>query len=277
MSGVWGLLKRMGLGRKRARLHIHSPDLEYKDKHERIGNLQAIIGAQIAACPHSFNLITTPAVPLVPELPTTALPIMATDVLLYLDEMSYTRQPEVASIYAPQGRVQPCAELCTQGERTWRILAVLNGHTGAVSYTQRQHITVATLRTFYDQIAQQYTQARHIYVVVDNWPVHYHPDVLVNLIAQPYAQAFKLPRNWPTAPSRARPQRLSPLIIVPLPTYASWLNPIEKLWRKLRQELLHNHNKANAWPLLRQQVDAFLAQYAVGSQTLLRYTGLLPT
>ncbi|MBK9335612.1 MAG: transposase [Lewinellaceae bacterium] len=26
-----------------------------------------------------------------------------------------------------------------------------------------------------------------------------------------------------------------------LPTYASWLNPIEKVWKMLKQDLVHNH------------------------------------
>ncbi|MBE2197018.1 MAG: transposase, partial [Anaerolinea sp.] len=30
-----------------------------------------------------------------------------------------------------------------------------------------------------------------------------------------------------------------------LPTYASWLNPIEKLWRWLRADVLYNHDLAH--------------------------------
>ena len=44
-----------------------------------------------------------------------------------------------------------------------------------------------------------------------------------------------------------------PIQLVPLPTYASWCNPIEKLWRQLRQELLHLHRfadrfRSTQWP-----------------------------
>lgn len=141
---------------------------------------------------------------------------------------------------------------------------------------KRAHITVATLRIFHAQLAQQYAQAERIYVVVDNWPVHHHPDVLVDLIEQPYADAFKLPRTWPTEPSRAHPANLLPIVLAPLPTYASWLNPIEKLWRKLRQDLLHLHQQANDWLGLRDQVGTFLEQFTTGSEPLLRYSGLLP-
>ncbi|HET8524033.1 MAG TPA: transposase, partial [Thermomicrobiales bacterium] len=65
-----------------------------------------------------------------------------------------------------------------------------------------------------------------------------------------------------------------PIQLVPLPTYASWLNPIEKLWRWLRQEVGHLHPWADDLPALRDALDAFLARFAHGSPDLLRYTGL---
>lgn len=60
-----------------------------------------------------------------------------------------------------------------------------------------------------------------------------------------------------------------------LPTYASWTNPIEKLWRKLKQDLLHLHRLADDLAGLRAAVDVFLAQFTDGSPDLLRYAGLL--
>jgi transposase len=66
-----------------------------------------------------------------------------------------------------------------------------------------------------------------------------------------------------------------PIQLVFLPTYASWLNPIEKLWRWLRQEVLHLHRLSDDWPALKQAVWDFVAQFALGSLDLLRYVGLL--
>jgi hypothetical protein len=60
-----------------------------------------------------------------------------------------------------------------------------------------------------------------------------------------------------------------------IPTYAPWLNPIEKLWRWLRQDVLRLHQWADDWPMLLSQVHAFLDQFAHGSRDLLRYVGLL--
>lgn len=60
-----------------------------------------------------------------------------------------------------------------------------------------------------------------------------------------------------------------------LPTYASWLNPIEKLWRWLKQDILHLHSLPNDLETLRLQVQSFLARFISGSDPLLRYVGLL--
>jgi hypothetical protein len=54
-----------------------------------------------------------------------------------------------------------------------------------------------------------------------------------------------------------------------------WRNPIEKLWRWLKGDVLTQHRLAAAWAALRQRVQAFLAQFAAGSDALLRYVGRL--
>jgi hypothetical protein len=59
-----------------------------------------------------------------------------------------------------------------------------------------------------------------------------------------------------------------------LPTYAPWLNPIEKLWRWLRQQVLKMHRLAGDWTQLQHRVRAFLDQFADGSAQLLRYVGM---
>ena len=66
-----------------------------------------------------------------------------------------------------------------------------------------------------------------------------------------------------------------PIQAVGLPTYAPWLNPIGKLWRYLKQEVVHLHQKAEDFPSLHSQVDALLDRFAGGSEHLLRYVGLL--
>jgi hypothetical protein len=118
-------------------------------------------------------------------------------------------------------------------------------------------------------------------VIVDNWPVHFHPDLLVALQPQECPWPFPRPANWPTEPSAAAARKWGglalPIRLVPLPTYASWLNPIEKLWRWLRQEVVHLHPWADDPPALRAAADAFLARFVPGAAAcadLLRYVGL---
>ena len=52
------------------------------------------------------------------------------------------------------------------------------------------------------------------------------------------------------------------------------LNPIEKLWRKLKQEVLSLHRCSDAWPELQEQVRTFLQGYDRAAPDLLRYVGL---
>ncbi len=59
-----------------------------------------------------------------------------------------------------------------------------------------------------------------------------------------------------------------------LPTYAPWLNPIEKLWRWLRVDVLKMHRFVSQWGAFRTQVNGFLDQCATSSDDLLRYVGL---
>jgi hypothetical protein len=64
------------------------------------------------------------------------------------------------------------------------------------------------------------------------------------------------------------------ITLVPLPTYSSWRNPIEKVWRFLKQEVLHMHPWADDWLHLKSQVAAFLDRFAAPNSTLLCYCGL---
>lgn len=102
----------------------------------------------------------------------------------------------------------------------------------------------------YDLLNRQYRRAERIYVIQDNWSIHQHDDVLWAL------------EDWP---------RIEP---VWLPTYAPWLNPIEKLWRWLKQDVLKLHRHAHSWSELKSQVRTFLGQFQQGSKHLLKYVGL---
>ncbi len=175
-----------------------------------------------------------------------------TCVLVFLDEVTYYRRPTLAPCYHERGATLPHVATPTGYNTQTRIVAALNGWSGQVTYWQRSQIGQAQLVGFYHALRQAYPHAAPLYVVQDNWPVHKLPEVAAAMQAEGLTPVF-------------------------LPTYASWLNPIEKLWRWLKQDVLHAHPFADALDRLRQAVRDFLDQFATGSEALLHYTGLLPT
>lgn len=246
-GGLCALLQRLGIRAKRARAYLHSPDPDYV--------------AKVAYVRHCWQrTVTQPN----------------RFVLLYLDEFAFERQPSLARAYEAQGRVYPLAQRSYRSNTRCRGLGALNALTGQVLYCQRSHITARVLAAFYAQIAAAYPDAEQIFVVQDNWPVHVHPHVLAHLQAQQSPFWPRVPDNWSTSPRpRPLPHPL-PIQLVFIPTYAPWLNPIEKLWRCLRQQILHLHRLSDAWDQLKQRVLDFMAQFASPSQALLHYVGLLP-
>jgi transposase len=171
-------------------------------------------------------------------------------VLLFLDEMGYNRWPSTAEDWGPAEDAPP--ELQGNGNNSqWRLVGALNAWSGQVDYLDNYIVGRKQLISFYDRLDQRYEEVEQIYVAQDNWSIHQHPDVLEAL------------KRWP---------RIEPLW---LPTYSPWLNPIEKLWRLKRQDVLKAHRLADDWPALRQRVRTFLDQFASGSHAVLRYVGLL--
>ena len=248
LSGLCRLLERVGIRYKRARDYLHSPDRDYAAKVDYIQSCCQITCEK----PEHF-------------------------VLLYLDEFAFERQPTLSQAYEAQGQRCPLAHRSQRSNTQCRGLGALNALTGQVLYIQRTHITTAVLSAFYAQIAAAYPQAETILVVQDNWPVHVHPDVLARL--QPQRSPFwpHVPDNWSAQPSRRAVHDTLPIQLCFLPTYSPWLNPIEKLWRWLRQQVLHLHRLSDDWPYLKQRVLDFIAQFHLGSLPLLRYVGLLPS
>jgi transposase len=127
----------------------------------------------------------------------------------------------------------------------------LNPFTGQVTYLDNYIIGREKLIECYSRLVEAYRRARRLYAIQHNWSIHKHPNVIGALTAWPQIEPV-----W-------------------LPTDAPWLNSIEKLWRWLRQDVLHLHRRADDWKALPQRVRDFLHQFAHGSQQLLGYVGLL--
>jgi transposase len=170
-----------------------------------------------------------------------------TVVALFLDEFGYQRWPEVAPMWGGETIVAPRAG----NNQQWRTIGALNALTGQVNYLDGYIVGRQQVSQFYGLLNRAYPKKVSLmYVIQDNWNIHTHPDVLSALAEYPRIQPV-----W-------------------LPTYAPWLNPIEKLWRWLRQDILKMHRWVEDWPHVKHRVREFLDQFAHGSAALLRYVGL---
>jgi transposase len=168
--------------------------------------------------------------------------------LVYADEMSLYRQPTLAPVYAPRGS-EPTATLSHRANTVRRYAGALDAVTGQLTWHAASRLTVPLMCRFLTQVRAAYPD-RILFLAWDNWPVHRHPRVLAT------AQRLRIQLVW-------------------LPTYAPWTNPIEKLWRWLRQTLIHHHRRADRWDEFQAQLAAFFDQFATGSRDVLRSVGLL--
>jgi len=222
LSGVQRVLKRLGVVYKRGQEYIHSPDPDYDLKLAYITAARRLATQQ----PERF-------------------------VVLYLDELTYYRIPTRAQGYAQRGSSAPRVASGYKRNRMRRVVAALDAQTGRLIAWQRSHFPHPVLLAFYQAIAQMYPKAERIFLVMDNWAAHFHPDILLAL-----------------ADSR--------VTLLRTPTYAPWTNPVEKVWRYLHQEVLHLHPFGDDWRGLQQAVERWLAKWTLPSPDLLRYVGLLP-
>lgn len=168
LATVWQTLDRWNLHYKRGRRYVHSPDWEYATKVQRIETItwySRQVPGQI--------------------------------VRLYEDELTYYRHPTLAQGYAPAGSDMPHAEQGTGYNSARRIAACLDVETGRLFAWQRAHFDHVTLLKFYQAVEAAYPAADQLFLVHDNWPVHWHPDLVAGL-------------------------RDSKLTLVGLPTYAPW-------------------------------------------------------
>lgn len=173
--------------------------------------------------------------------------------LLYQDEFHLYRQPTLAPQYASVG-YEPTVPLSLGQNRRHRLAGALDMYSGQLTWAQGEKMGVEGLRSLLEQLRKAYPD-KILFLAWDNWPVHYHPRVLSK------AAELGITLLW-------------------LPTYAPWTNPIEKLWRWLKQDVVYCHSLADRWPELLARVKQFLDRFAHGGSLdctrLLRYAGLLP-
>ncbi|HNT53448.1 MAG TPA: transposase [Anaerolineaceae bacterium] len=170
---------------------------------------------------------------------------------LFLDEFTFYRWAGTAPVYSAAGRVQPKVVFPCQFNNAGRMVAVINAVSGQVLDRVRFHISVAVLAELLGT-SPGLPKARTIYLIQDNWHhVHFPPRQL------------------------AAAQQAN-LTLVALPTNSPRLNPIEKRWRKLKQEVLLMHSDGRDWDRIKARGNFFLDQFASGSLDPVRLVGLLP-
>jgi hypothetical protein len=148
LAGLWQLLHRLGVVWKHARQYIHSPDPNYFEKLADVEKAKA----QARANPGRI-------------------------VVLFMDQVTVWLQPTVAAAYEQRGHYQPLARLSPHSNIQTRVVGGLDSLTAGVVYL-RGRVSTTQLVKFYVKVRAVYPDAERIYVVLDNWPVHIHPDVL---------------------------------------------------------------------------------------------------
>lgn len=170
-------------------------------------------------------------------------------VVLWLDELTVYRLPSEAPVWGDGTGRAPKARQSSGNNTTMRIGSVVCEQTGQLTSMVRSTFGKVQLRLLYERIRQVYPHAKEIYVIQDCWPVHFLTEV--TQAATRYG-----------------------ITLVPLPTYSSWRNPIEKVWRLLKQDVTHMHPWTDQWQRLRHEVIQFLRQFDHHNSRLLRYMGL---
>lgn len=130
-----------------------------------------------------------------------------------------------------------------------RVIGVLDALTAQVQAWDFAKTTADRIGRCWLRAAGQYPLASKIYIVVDNWSVHFHARVLAELAKDPRAQ------------------------LLPLPTYSPWLNNIEKLWRWTKQHVVHAHPWCDDFNTFKTHVREELARCS-SLPELHRYCGL---
>ena len=140
---------------KRGRAYIHSPDVEYKQK------MICVVNALEAAKQN-------------PQ----------THVAFYQDKFAFHRRPTLAKDWTQRGTKKPLAHQGIGSDQTCYGIGALNAHTGDVIYQQVESATVVATHAFYSEVCQRYPNAKHIYIIQDNRPIHLHVRLLEALLPQ---------------------------------------------------------------------------------------------
>ena len=169
--------------------------------------------------------------------------------LLFEDEASFYRQPTQASLWAGAGRRQPHLPFSHRKNTLVRVAGTIEAVTGTTCFREAPKFTVDELLRFYRQLLTHYADRTMIYLVQDNWPVHFHGRVQEFLLQHAQLQVLRLP------------------------TYAPRLNPVEKTWKWVRQHFSHAHPYSDDFLRFREQLTSCLQAIGVQPLVIRHYCG----
>lgn len=220
-SGVRKVLIRQGISYKRGQPHVFSPDPLYEEKKRRVEEVVELV----RQAPDRLKVF-------------------------YEDEASFYRQPTQAWLWHWMGRKQPRLTYANKANTVMRMVGCLDPLSGRVHSWDYSKVTADRFARVLKELAELYPDSERIYVILDNWPVHFHDKV---------DKALKAVKR---------------IELVPLPTYSPWLNYIEKVWKWAKQNLVHAHPYSNDFDEFKSRVRALFETLQTDSKETLKYVGL---
>lgn len=163
-------------------------------------------------------------------------------VFYYADEFNVSWHPTLRKMWSPQGQQ---VMIPTPGTPTRRYgLGAVNYHTGETVVQVQRHKRRKDIAALLQQLVDKHPQ-EIVTVAWDNATTHQDNEV--------------------EAVVRAAAGRL---ILLYLPTYSPWLNPIEMLWRHYRREVTHCELFENIQALVEATLDFFRRYNTIPSKVL---------
>jgi putative transposase len=172
------------------------------------------------------------------------------EIFYYADEFNVSWMPTLRAMGSPVGQ-QVMIPTPKQPEKRYGLGAV-NYHTGETIVIFRRRKRRREVAELLDALLERHPD-EIIYVAWDNSNTHEDDEI--------------------EAVVRAACGRL---ILLYLPTYAPWLNPIEMLWRHFRREVTHCELYVSVKALLQAAQD-FFDRYNSIPQCVLSIIGAIPT
>jgi len=167
-------------------------------------------------------------------------------VFYYADEFNVSWLPTLRALWSPRGQQ---VMIPTPGQPYKRYgLGAVNYHTGETVVLFRRRKRRRKVAELLQAVVDQHPTGT-IYIAWDNADTHFDAEV--------------------EAVVRAAAGRL---VLLYLPTYSPWLNPIEMLWRQFRREVTHCELFVSLEALLKA-AHAFFDRYNQCSHSVLSIIG----